>query len=288
MSNVHPSSKNWAEGPSSSTAPVGRLLGQTSGYPTAYCPEVLEPIARTRGRQSLLGDAAWPYFGEDVWTAYEVAFLGPDGRPHVGAAQLHVPCHSSHIVESKSLKLYLFGLNNTVFANRQAYADCVCRDVGRAVGAEVHWTWLDAHAPGVLPQPVGGRSIDDAPFEKKSLAEATGALKSHGPVVTERLYSELLRSLCPVTAQPDWATLVVESTGPALDAASLLAYVVAYRDHQGFHEQCVERIFLDLWRRCDLTALTVYARYTRRGGIDINPLRSTHEALPSMTRTWRQ
>jgi len=267
---------------------VGRLLGQTSVYPTAYCPDVLEPIPRSRGRQSLLGDAPWPYFGEDVWTAYEVAFLGPDGRPHVGAAQLHVPCGSSHIVESKSLKLYLFGLNNTVFADRQAYAQLVCRDVGRAVGAEVGWRWLDPQAEAVMPQAPGGRCIDDAPLRPQSLAEAAQSLKSQGPPVTQHLYSELLRSLCPVTAQPDWATLVVQCTGPALDEASLLAYVVAYREHQGFHEQCVERIFLDLWRRCGLTALTVYARYTRRGGIDINPLRSTAEALPVMGRTWRQ
>jgi 7-cyano-7-deazaguanine reductase len=160
--------------------------------------------------------------------------------------------------------------------------------VGRAVGAEVGWRWLDAQAAALMPQTAWGRCIDDAPFRQKSLAEAAQSLSSAGPVVSQRLYSELLRSLCPVTAQPDWATLVVEYTGPALDEASLLAYVVAYRGHQGFHEQCVERIFLDLWRRCNLTALTVYARYTRRGGIDINPLRCTAPKLPGMGRTWRQ
>jgi len=280
--------ENLADGPAVTSAPVGRLLGRTSAYPTAYCPDVLEPIPRSRGRQTLLGDAPWPYFGEDVWTAYEVAFLGPDGRPHVGAAQLHVPCGSTHIVESKSLKLYLFGLNNTVFADREAYAQRVRKDLGRVVGAEVGWHWLDPQAQGLVPQPPGGRSIDGAPFIQRSLAEAAQCLTSGGPAVRQRLTSELLRSLCPVTAQPDWATLVVEYTGPALDEASLLSYVVAYREHQGFHEQCVERIFLDLWRQCSLTALTVYARYTRRGGIDINPLRTTAQTWPAMGRTWRQ
>lgn len=268
--------------------PFGHLLGQSLAYPSSYSPELLEGIARLRGRESLLGHDRWPYFGCDVWTLYEVAYRGMDGRPCVGAAQLVVPVDSPNIVESKSLKLYLFGLNNERFADRQAFANRVCLDVGHAVGAQVTWHWCEEDDAAWVPRAAPGVSIDHEPFEQATLAEATSALTAAGPKVEETLHSSVLRSLCPVTAQPDWATLVVQYRGQALSRSRLLAYVAAFYDHQGFHEQCVERIFLDLMNLGSWEALTVYARYTRRGGIDINPLRSTSRTHGTMSRTLRQ
>lgn len=267
---------------------MGRLLGHNSAYPTRYAPDVLEPISRELGRSEIKGAQPWRYAGEDVWTAYEVAYLGPGGRPQVAMAELHVPCTSPNIIESKSLKLYLFSLNNEVFSGREAFAKTVCGDLSRVTGSHVTWVFCNSHDPRLMPAEPKGRSIDAAPFVARSLDEATLALHAGGPNVAECLHSELLRSLCPVTAQPDWGTVTVDYEGPQIDYGTLLSYVAAYRNHQGFHEQCVERIFMDIKRLCRCKELTVYARYTRRGGLDINPVRTTRVSWPKMSRDWRQ
>lgn len=266
----------------------GHLLGQSHAYPDRYSPNLLEGIPRLRGREGLLGDGQWPHFGSDTWTLYEVAFRLPDGRPEVGAAVLVVPADSPNIVESKSLKLYLFSLNQERFDSRAACAAQICADVGRAVGAEVTLRWCGPEDAAWQPGAVPGICIDGAAYAPMPLSEAAAALTAQGPVVRETLHSEVLRSLCPVTAQPDWATVVVSYAGKQLQRDRLLSYVAAFFDHQGFHEQCVERIFLDIHKLGTCTELTVYARYTRRGGIDINPLRSTEPTWPAMVRCLRQ
>lgn len=258
------------------------LLGRQVEYTDVYAPELLQAIPRRRGREALgLGDAALPFTGEDVWHAYELSWLEPGGRPRVAAARLVIPAASPNLVESKSLKLYLNSVNNTEFRDEDALHDTLAADISDAVGAPVQLEMLSCDDPSLAGVPAPGDCIDGEAFEPREGEPAASLLRSVSDgVVTEVLHSHLLRSLCPVTAQPDWATLVVDYTGPALDRASLLQYVVAFRRHQEFHEQCVERIFCDISEAITPQRLSVQALYTRRGGLDICPSRST-EAGPA-------
>lgn len=258
------------------------LLGRQVGYTDVYAPELLQPIPRRQGREAIgLGDAVLPFKGEDVWHAYELSWLEPGGRPRVAAARLVIPAASLNLVESKSLKLYLNSLNNTVFAHEALLRDTVTRDISQAVQADIELELLMCDDLSLAGVTAPGAGIDDAAFSAADAEPCANQLRSvSGDLVTETLHSHLLRSLCPVTAQPDWATLVVEYTGPTLDRASLLQYVVAFRRHQEFHEQCVERIFCDISEAITPQRLSVQALYTRRGGLDICPWRST-EAGPA-------
>lgn len=224
--------------------------------------------------------------GIDVWGAYELAWCDVDGRPQVASGTLQLPADSPNLIESKSLKLYLFSLNDEPFADAQAYVACVQRDLSQAAGAQV--TLSFDSSTSALEPPAAAVCIDGAPWRRPYAALDTSGLASAGPVVQETLVSHLLRSLCPVTAQPDWATVVLTYRGPVIDHAGLLTYIASFRQHQGFHEQCVEHIFMDVWRACGPQTLEVYARYTRRGGLDINPQRSSHLPLGRMGRLWRQ
>ena len=267
-------------------------LGKSSEYVDQYSPELLFPIPRAPQWEALGLDAGQlPFQGVVFWTGYELSWLLPSGKPVVAIGVFAVPADSPSIIESKSFKLYLNSLNQSVFADAQALTTVQERDRSAVAGAPVavRVRSLDEVAEeGVAGLP--GECIDDLEVEIGQYEQPQPELLRCDPerVVTASLHSHLLRSNCPVTGQPDWGSLVVEYEGAALDPASLLAYVVSFRRHQDFHEQCVERIFLDLQRLLQPRRLTVYARYLRRGGLDINPSRSTEAIRPRNLRLARQ
>lgn len=264
-------------------------LGRETVYPDTYDAGLLQPIPRAPGREALgLAPGALPFGGTDLWTHYELSWLMPDGRPVVAIGEILVPATSPALIESKSLKLYFNSLNFTVFADAAAFVRTVEGDLSVAAGAPVTLRLRDAgavEAPGTLP----GECIDGLPLRAVA-GEPDAALLAllPGEPVEQTWHSHLLRSNCPVTNQPDWASIVIRCRGPRLDPESLLAYLVSYRRHADFHEQCVERIFTDIAAVSGARALTVYARYTRRGGLNINPFRSSFEQLPPGWRTARQ
>ena len=250
-------------------------LGRSVDYPRAYDAALLFPIARTLGRESLGIDAGpLPFIGNDRWHAYELGWLDGRGKPRVATATITVPADSPNLIESKSLKLYLNSFNATAFDNAQAVLARVVDDLSTVAGSPVQ---VSFGLPDMDDQ--GGRAapIDDLDIDIDHYGPPKPAFIAADPasIVTETLTSELLKSNCPVTGQPDWARLVIRYHGPQLDRAGLLRYLVSFRDHAGFHEQCVEQVFCDLMRHARPTQLSVEARYTRRGGLDINPWRAT-------------
>lgn len=267
-------------------------LGKSSEYVSTYAPELLFPISRTTKWAELgLTADTLPYQGVDLWNCYELSWLTASGKPVVAIGEFSIPAQSPNIIESKSFKLYLNSLNQTAFDNPDAVRAVMERDLSAAAGAPVgvRVRGLDeVAAEGVAV--IDGTCVDDLDIAVQSYDHPRPELLRCDDTrrVDEVLYSHLLKSNCPVTGQPDWGTLVVEYSGPALDAASLLAYVVSFRQHQDFHEQCVERIYLDLQRLLQPTRLTVYARYVRRGGLDINPYRSSEAVQPDNCRLVRQ
>ena len=265
-------------------------LGRQSTYLEQYSPGLLYAIARTDNREALgLGDDL-PFHGTDIWNAWELTWLDDDGLPQVGTAGIRVPASSPNIIESKSLKLYLNSFAMTRCASTGDVAEMIEQDLSDAAGVDVavqvqRPSETDASTVAQLP----GESLDDQQVSCDTYEVDAGLLKADSDdVVTESLHSHLLRSLCPVTSQPDTGSVLVSYSGPRIDPAGLLQYIVSYRQHQDFHETCVERIFLDIMERCKAEELTVYARYQRRGGIDINPFRSNCEAEPPNPRLWRQ
>lgn len=249
-------------------------LGRRVAYPREYDPSLLFPIARAQGRAELgLLEGAPPFTGADRWHAYELGWLDMRGKPVVATATITVPATSRNLVESKSLKLYFHSLNAARFNDPEAVREQIVGDLSQAAGAAVEVAFG-------LP-PVDARndagSLDTLDLDIAELTAPDPALlRSHAEaVVTETLHSALLKSNCPVTGQPDWASVRIDYRGPRIDRAGLLRYLVSFRDHVEFHEHCVERIFVDLMTHCRPLALAVEARYTRRGGLDINPWRAT-------------
>lgn len=255
----------------------GTPLGRTTTYPERYDPGLLHPIARALGRSALDWRGVPAMRGVDLWVAYELSWLSEGGVPRVAIAEIAVPCSSPWLIESKSLKLYLNSLNQTVFASAEALRVCLEQDLsaccGSAVAVRLHGLRdYGAQAPELPP----GICLDDIALEDPPREPSPELLRAlPGAVVTEVLYSDLLKTNCPVTGQPDWATLIVDYRGPPIDRAGLLGYIVSLRHHQDFHEHCVEQIFCALWQRLQPERLGVAARYTRRGGIEINPWRSS-------------
>ncbi|MHB8709882.1 MAG: NADPH-dependent 7-cyano-7-deazaguanine reductase QueF [Desulfuromonadales bacterium] len=263
-------------------------LGKPTSYRDDYDPGLLCPFPRAPKRNELGLTEALPFAGFDLWNAYELSWLTPGGKPVVAMAEFRFPCTSAFLVESKSFKLYLNSLNQTRFADVAAVSAVIERDLGRACGAAVDVRLLPlAACTGTLIADLPGRCLDDLdlPIDRYDYAPALLATAADaGQAVAETLHSHLLKSNCLVTRQPDWASVLIRYHGPRIDPAALLRYLVSFRQHSEFHEQCVERIFTDLLRHCRPERLTVYARYTRRGGLDINPFRSNFEAeLPN----WR-
>ncbi|HEK4019636.1 TPA: NADPH-dependent 7-cyano-7-deazaguanine reductase QueF [Pseudomonas aeruginosa] len=267
-------------------------LGKTSEYVSSYTPSLLFPISRTAKWAELgLSAETLPYRGVDIWNCYELSWLTPAGKPVVAIGEFSIPADSPNIIESKSFKLYLNSLNQSTFDSREALRAVLEKDLSAAAGAPVgvRLRSLDEVAEEGIGRLPGG-CIDELDIAVDGYEQPRPELLrcDAGRIVEEQLYSHLLKSNCPVTGQPDWGTLVVDYRGPALDPASLLAYLVSFRQHQDFHEQCVERIFLDLQRLLRPQALSVYARYVRRGGLDINPYRSLAEVAPDNRRLVRQ
>lgn len=257
-------------------------LGKSSEYIATYTPSLLFPIPRAAKWAELgLSADTLPYQGVDFWNCFELSWLLPSGKPVVAIGEFSIPANSPNIIESKSFKLYLNSLNQTSFASAAALQAVLEKDLsaaaGKPVGVRIR-SLDDVQADGVAKLP--GVCIDDLDISVTQYEHPQPELLrcDADRIIEESVYSHLLKSNCPVTSQPDWGTVVVSYKGAALDHASLLAYLVSFRQHSDFHEQCVERIFLDLQRLLKPQSLTVYARYVRRGGLDINPYRST-EAL---------
>lgn len=268
--------------------PNDSLLGREVVYPTHYDPGLLFAIPRAGGRQAIGLDpaAAPPFVGHDRWHAYELGWLDPRGKPQAAVASFVVPCDSPFLVESKSLKLYLNSLNATPFNSEEAVREQIALDLSARAGAGVR---VSLELPPVAD--AEGESLDllDIDVDRYGPPESGFLVAGNGGRAEEILTSRLLKSNCPVTGQPDWADVIVRYRGPRIDRAGLLRYLVSFRDHAEFHEQCVERIFLDLWRHCRPEALSVEARYTRRGGLDINPWRASPGfPQPRPGRGWRQ
>ena len=278
--------------------PEQSQLGKSSSYVDQYDAALLFPIARRPKRDEIGLTGTLPFFGADLWTAYELSWLNPRGKPQLALARITVPAESTHIVESKSVKLYLNSFNNSVFADASAVQTRLREDLSAAVwqgGAVMSSVGVQL----VLPQdfdkePVhelDGLNLDRLDLECAHYQPAPELLTAqfNQAPVTETLTSQLLKSNCLVTGQPDWGSVRISYTGPQIDQAGLLQYIVSFRNHNEFHEQCVERIFMDIWRACKPSKLEVYARYTRRGGVDINPWRTSHPmAAPVNIRTARQ
>jgi 7-cyano-7-deazaguanine reductase len=279
-------------------SPEQSQLGKPVPYADEYDASLLFPISRAPKREELGLAGAPPFFGADLWTAFELSWLNPRGKPQVAIAHITVPCETPNIIESKSLKLYLASYNATVFPSADAVRDRLRADLSEAV-------WRGAPAPStvgvklLLPdlfdrEPVhelDGLNLDRLDIECTHYSPAPELLTAafEETPVEETLTSNLLKSNCLVTGQPDWGSVQIRYTGPPIDQGGLLRYLVSFRKHNEFHEQCVERIFMDIWRRCRPSRLAVYARYTRRGGLDINPLRTSHPMqLPQNIRTARQ
>ena len=267
-------------------------LGKSSDYVAIYSPHLLFPIPRAPKWAELgLTAETLPYQGVDLWNCYELSWLLPSGKPVVAIGEFEIPADSPNIIESKSFKLYLNSLNQSVFESREALVEVMIADLSAAAGkaVKVRLRTLDEVASeGVATLP--GRCIDDLDVTIEHYDHPQPELLTCDArrLVEESLHSHLLKSNCPVTGQPDWGSVVVEYRGAALQAESLLAYLVSFRQHADFHEQCVERIFLDLQRLLQPEKLTVYARYVRRGGLDINPYRSTEAMVVDNRRLVRQ
>nr|WP_315493975.1 NADPH-dependent 7-cyano-7-deazaguanine reductase QueF [uncultured Rhodoferax sp.] len=278
--------------------PEQSQLGKTSAYVDQYDASLLFPIPRAGKRAEIGITGAAPFFGADMWTAFELSWLNLRGKPQVALVHFTIPCESPNIVESKSFKLYLNSFNNTRFADATEVLERLRTDISEAV-------WRG----GVVQSSIGVKLIDAALFDREPVHELDGLNLDRLDVecthyqpapellttvpdegaVDEVLVSNLLKSNCLVTGQPDWGSVQIRYAGLPIQQEGLLQYLVSFRNHNEFHEQCVERIFMDIWTRCKPTKLTVYARYTRRGGLDINPFRTSHpQALPGNTRTARQ
>jgi len=267
-------------------------LGKPTDYPGDYDAGLLDPIPRAPARAALGLDAALPFIGVDVWNAYELSWLDGRGKPRVVMAEIRVPAESPNLIESKSFKLYLNGYNQTRVPDTETLRTMLAHDLSAAAGASVTVQLYTLTSPqsAVIANLVG-EIIDDLPIEIHGYGPPDPSLLYGNPdaVVEESLVSHLFKSNCPVTGQPDWASVQIAYQGPRLGRDGLLRYLVSFRGHAEFHEQCVERIFQDVLRQCQPSRLSVYARYTRRGGLDINPFRCTPGGLlPDNTRTARQ
>ena len=268
-------------------------LGKTSANPDQYSPELLYPIPRSSHRVLLQYGNTLPFMGVDIWNAYELSWLGPRGKPEVAIAQIEIPFDSPFMIESKSLKLYLNSLNYERFSSAEEVKLRISKDLSGAAKSNVSITLLDPQSWSQLSfDNLEGTSLDrlDIQINPQDLPNRDWlSSEINAAPVEEILFSHLLRSNCPVTGQPDWASIIISYTGPAINQENLLRYIISYRNHQEFHEHCVEKIFCDIKAKCKTAKLSVYARYTRRGGLDINPFRTDfNTAWPKNKRLARQ
>ncbi|MFT6101578.1 MAG: 7-cyano-7-deazaguanine reductase [Granulosicoccus sp.] len=263
-------------------------LGHHTIYPSTYDASLLFPIKRTESRDKL-GLQSVPFRGNDRWTAYEVSWLDHTGKPQVRVAEFVVDSQSLNIIESKSFKLYLNSFNQTVFVSEREVKSAMLVDLSAAAGTPISVSLysLNSYSPNgeqplLITEPVG-LCIDDLTVEVSDYQPTPELLSvSSSQKVNEVVFSHLLKTNCPVTDQPDWATVFIEYSGFQINHESLLAYIISFRNHQDFHENSVERLYCDLQEYCQPDSLAVYARYTRRGGLDINPLRTSYPVGKSL------
>lgn len=267
-------------------------LGKTTEYISRYDPTLLCPFPRQVKRDVIGITESLPFQGYDIWNAYELSWLNKKGKPIVAMGEFHVPCRSPNLIESKSFKLYLNSFNQTRFADFAEVEQRMIIDLSAAAGGPVRVRLLESDqfvTEQIVPLP--GDCIDALDITVDEYALDPSLLEAAADpqqIVVESLHSHLLKSNCLVTNQPDWGSVLIRYRGGKLDREALLRYLISFRQHNEFHEQCVERIYVDLMRYCQPQQLTVYARYTRRGGLDINPFRSNFEARIANLRLARQ
>lgn len=249
-------------------------LGKSSEYVDQYNASLLFPIRRDEGwRQAGVERSDIPFFGEDIWNGYEISWLDKSGVPQVAIAEFHISAESKNLVESKSFKLYLNSFNQTQCDNKQAVIEMMQRDLSQV--AEGNVTVILHELDYQYPQVPEAVCIDKQDVTVESYSPEQNILTLTGKQHQGLLVSHLLKSNCPVTGQPDWGSIFIEYVGQEICPQSLLKYIISLRQHQDFHEQCVERTFYEVYNMIKPESLTVYARYVRRGGLDINPYRST-------------
>jgi 7-cyano-7-deazaguanine reductase len=278
---------------STTNSPEQSLLGKPASYKAEYDASLLFPIPRSGKREEIGVTGTLPFFGMDIWNAYEVSWLNQRGKPQIAIAKISIPADSPNIIESKSFKLYLNSFNQTRLADTDALVKTLQADLSAAAGSTVH---VSLTMPDQFSQlhmhELEGSLLDRLDIEVDSYTPNPGLLKANqqDAIVEETLISHLLKSNCLVTGQPDWGSVQIHYVGAQIDQESLLRYLIGFRDHNEFHEQCVERIFVDIMRHCKPQKLSVYARYTRRGGLDINPWRSNFSTAqqPDNRRNARQ
>jgi 7-cyano-7-deazaguanine reductase len=271
---------------------VGSVLGKQVKYLDQYNPELLYQIPRSIKRAEIGIDGKLPFYGVDIWNAYEISWLDPKGKPRVIIGRFYIPAGSEFIIESKSLKLYLNSFNNTKFIDLNHVQSVLVNDLSKASNSEVRIDLYEVDAKYLFAEQFG-KCIDGEDIQMDMPDDvAIAHLQISGQdskICEEKIYTNLFKSNCLVTSQPDWASVLIHYKGPAMNHASLLKYLISYRNHQGFHEQCVEKIYVDLMKVFNHEHLSVLAQYTRRGGIDICPYRSTHAApYPELCRLSRQ
>jgi 7-cyano-7-deazaguanine reductase len=259
-------------------------LGKTTDYPERYDPALLFSMPRTAGRDALSLGGVTPFRGADLWTAYELTWLDARGKPQLALLKFSVPAESPRLVESKSLKLYLGSFAQEKLVIAQELAARIEADLSGACGTSVAVALLPFETAAARIETLPGESLDQLEIDAEAYEPEPSFLVAGDAEVDETLRTSLFRSLCPVTSQPDYADVMIRYRGPAIEHQGLLRYLVSYRRHPAFHESCVERIFIDVLRRCRPRNLTVYARFLRRGGIDINPFRSNFEPVPNEPR----
>lgn len=264
-------------------------LGQATVYIENYSPDLLFPIPRSLARDKIRLPSPLPFSGVDVWNAYEISWLNPKGKPEVALATFLFPCNSPNIVESKSFKLYLNSFNQTVFESIDAVRMTIEKDLKNALQSNMTINlWLASKYPSTPLTDFHGTCLDSLDIEINNYQPQRKYLKTSGEKINESVYSNLLKSNCLATGQPDWGSVLITYSGQKIEHAGLLKYIVSFRNHSGFAEHCVEQMFHDIMVECKPEHLTVYARYTRRGGLDINPFRSNFENGPTNCRQCRQ
>ncbi|WP_095504055.1 NADPH-dependent 7-cyano-7-deazaguanine reductase QueF [Paraferrimonas sedimenticola] len=267
-------------------------LGQSTEYKSEYDASLLQGVPRSLNRDAIELSGELPFSGSDLWTGFELSWLNSKGKPVVAILEAQVPCTSPNLVESKSFKLYLNSFNQTRFDSTEAVANILSQDLSACAGGDVLVNVTPAREfPKQVVTELSGDNIDEQDISIDNYEFNPDWLKDAADtsnLVEETLNSDLLKSNCLITSQPDWGSVQIRYKGPKIDREALLRYLISFRQHNEFHEQCVERIFMDLMRYCHCEQLSVYARYTRRGGLDINPFRSNFEPTPKNIRLARQ
>lgn len=259
-------------------------LGRSTAYVETYDRSLLYPIPRSLARDLINLSPPLPFLGGDLWNGYEVSWLNLKGKPEIAFLEMYFPATSPSIVESKSLKLYLNSFNQTRFSSIEEVEHLIRSDLSQAVSQIVEVKLFSGVAKGMQArQEFSGSCLDLLDVEIDTYEVDARLLKTHPKQVEESVYTNLLKSNCLATGQPDWGSLSICYKGAKIDHGGLLKYIISFRRHAGFAEHCVEQIFSDISLRCAPEKLTVYARYTRRGGLDINPFRSNVETFPSLS-----